>query len=159
MAPAPATLLAPDADALDFAEFGQAVGADEGGQEEGEAGDADEAEVGFFEEVLEVHAVEAGDEGAAADAEGADGEFEVEQDERVAVGVKDGFDSGGRIDKYLSCLVFFPLRGKEQPQEKKGRKEREREKGLHLLGVSDIADQIPAHLHNLIAHLVVTLQQ
>ncbi|KAI5294128.1 hypothetical protein KEM56_005912 [Ascosphaera pollenicola] len=85
--------LAPHAHALDLAQLAEREPADERGGAEAEARDAREAEVGFLDEVLEVHAVEGGAEGAEGEAEGADAEFEVEQHEGVAVRVEDCFDA------------------------------------------------------------------
>ena len=73
----------------------QAVGEDDGAGDGAEDGDAAEAEVGLFDEVLEVHAVEGGGEGAGGEAERVDGEFEVELHEGVAIGVEDGADAVG----------------------------------------------------------------
>ena len=43
--------------------------------------------------ILEIHAIESGDKGTRADAQGADAEFEVEEHKRIAVGIEDGFDA------------------------------------------------------------------
>lgn len=77
--------------ALDLAQFLQSVRSDEEAENGAPAADAVEAEVGLFDEVLQVHAVEGGDEGAGCDGEGEDGEFEIEEHEGVAVCVEDGF--------------------------------------------------------------------
>ena len=58
------------------------------------AGYADEGEIGFFKEVLEIHAVETCEEGAGAETEGSDGEFEVEEHEGIAIRVEDDIDAG-----------------------------------------------------------------
>lgn len=68
----------------------QAVDEDDGAGDGAEGGDGAEAEVGFLDEVLEVHAVEGGGEGAGGEAEGVDGEFEVELHEGIAVSIEDG---------------------------------------------------------------------
>lgn len=106
--PSPLTI---HTDALDAPQLLQSKDADQGGEGEAEGADAGEAEVGLFDEVLEVHAVEAGDEGARADAKGADAEFEVEKHEGVAVCVEDGFHAvfwgvgGSRLER--GCFVIF----------------------------------------------------
>ena len=82
---------APHAEALDPAQPAETPDADAKAHEGAPGADAPEAEVGLLEEVLEVHAVEGCDEGAAAEAEGGDAELEVEQHQGVAVGVEDGF--------------------------------------------------------------------
>ena len=65
-----------------------------------------------FEEVLEIHAVKAGEERTGTDAEGADAEFEVEKHEGVAVGIKDGFDAGCGMSKTGKDPRLWEWRGK-----------------------------------------------
>lgn len=71
----------------------QPVHGDNGAEDRAPGADAPETNVGLFDEVLQVHAVEGGDEGAGRDGEGEDGEFQVQKHEGVAVGVEDGFDA------------------------------------------------------------------
>ena len=63
--------------------------------------DIEEAKIGFFDEVLNVHAVERGDEGTRADAQGADGESKIEDHEGVEVGVEDCFCSVGAFSEWV----------------------------------------------------------
>lgn len=88
-----ALALPPHGHTLHLTEFLEAVGADEGGEDEGAAHHADETEFGFLHEVFQVHPVQRCHEGAGSDAERADAEAEVEKHEGIAVGVEDGFDS------------------------------------------------------------------
>src|SRR5207249_4818668 len=83
-------------DLLDLPQLVQAVDANDDGEREAPDRDADEAEMRFLDEVLEVHAVEGGYEGAGTHAEGPDGEFEVEEHEGVAICVEDGANAVGR---------------------------------------------------------------
>ena len=68
----------PHGEALDALQLADAVDGDDAAEDCAPGGDAPEAEVGFFDEVLEVHAVEGGDEGSGGEGEGEDGEAEVE---------------------------------------------------------------------------------
>jgi len=88
---------------LDFAKTSEAVREHDCGERYRHAGHAPESEVGFFEEVFEVHAVEGGDEGARAEAEGEDGEAQFEEHERVAVGIEDSADAGKKIGQHLDA--------------------------------------------------------
>lgn len=106
------------AQTLDFAQLLQAVGGDDDAEDGAPGADAVEAKVGFLDEVFEVHAVERGDEGACCDGKGGDGEFEVQQHERVAVGVEDSADAG------VVVSIFLRL---------------EYGGNVHLFGVSDAA--------------------
>lgn len=83
----------PHADALELAQLGEPVDGDDGGDGEAGDGDAAETEVGFFDEVLQVHAVQRREEGPCCEGECADAELEVEKHEGVAVGIEDGFHS------------------------------------------------------------------
>ena len=85
--------LAPHLDALDAPETLHGVDAHGQGESGAGGGDGAEADAGLFQEVGQIHAVQRGDEGTCAETEGANAEFEVEQHERVAIGIEDGFDS------------------------------------------------------------------
>jgi len=103
------------ADPLNLAQFLEAVGSDDDAEDGAPGADAEEAEVAFFDEVFQVHAVEGGDKGACCDGEGRDGEFEVQEHEGIAVCVEDGFDAVGllvmvvgnvlRVSIYISSVL------------------------------------------------------
>ena len=86
------TALAPHADTLYLAQAAQTPYGRSDCQDSAEAGNAEEAVVGLFDEVLEVHTVEGGNEHADRGAECEDRELEVEQHETVAVGVENSAD-------------------------------------------------------------------
>jgi hypothetical protein len=81
---------------LHAAQARQAVGQDHGAGRGAHERERAEAKVGLLEEVLEVHAVERGDEGAGGEAEGPDAEAQLEEHEGVAVGVEDRLDAASR---------------------------------------------------------------
>ncbi len=65
---------------------------------------APEAPVGLLDEVLQIHAVQAGQKGAHREAEGGDAELDIEEHQRVAVGVQNGADTG----YYVSQNLIYP---------------------------------------------------
>lgn len=94
-------MFSPHGDALDAAQLAEADGGGQEGEDGAPDADAPEAEVRLLDEVLQVHAVEGRDEGARRQADRPDREFEVEEHERVAVGIEDGFDAVGEEDVSL----------------------------------------------------------
>lgn len=62
-------------------------------EDECPARDTPEGQIGLFDKVLEVHAVETSYEGARTNPQGSDGEFEVEEHEGVTVCVEDDVDT------------------------------------------------------------------
>lgn len=79
--------MAPHTHSLDLAEFSEPIDRDHETKDGAPGRDTPKTEIRFFDEVLEIHAVEGSNEGAGCDREGEDGEFEVEEHEGVAVGV------------------------------------------------------------------------
>lgn len=80
-------------DPLQLAEPGQPVPAHEEGHDHRHPRHHAHAPVGLFDEVFQVHSVQAGQERAHGQAQRADAELEVQQHERVAIGVEDGPDA------------------------------------------------------------------
>lgn len=74
----------------------QPPGTHNGRADESRGGHASESKISLFEEVFEVHTEQACNDGASAEAEGADAKFEIEQHEGVSVCVENGFDAGKR---------------------------------------------------------------
>ena len=99
--------VAPHGESLHTLQLADPVDGDDATEDCAPGGDAPETEVRFLDEVLEVHAVEGGDEGACSEGEGEDGEAEVEQHEGVAVSVEDGFDAGvgGSVSVSSRCGI------------------------------------------------------
>jgi hypothetical protein len=85
--------LAPHAQSLYFPEFAHAP--DNGDHAEEAAKDADqwEAKVSLFDEILQIHAVKAGKEGAHTDTKGQYRKLKIQEHQGVAVGVQYGFDT------------------------------------------------------------------
>lgn len=83
----------PHPDALELAELVESVDADDCGDCEAGHGDTAKTKVGFFDEVLQVHSVEAGVEGSGGQTECTDAELEIEKHEGVAVCVENRFDT------------------------------------------------------------------
>lgn len=92
-------------DTLDLAEFHQPVPTNEEGEDGGNGGDSAEPPVGFLDEVLEVHAVQASEESTHGEAEGADAKLEVKQHERVAIGIKNRSNTKEGISTRMTWLV------------------------------------------------------
>ena len=86
----------PHSNALEFAELGESIDADNSRDCETSDGDTAEPEVGFFDEVFQVHSVETGVKGACGKAEGSDAEFKIKEHEGVTVCIKDCFDTVAR---------------------------------------------------------------
>lgn len=89
--------LATHAQTLHTRQFTHAPEVDEKGETEGGAGNGAESELVLFEKVLEIHAVQRGDKGACTDAKSANGEAQVEEHERIAVGVENSLDAGREL--------------------------------------------------------------
>ena len=87
------TGFSPHADTLELAQFGESIHADNCGQCKANNGDTTETEIVFFDEVLQVHSVESGEESSCSQTESANAELQVEKHEGVAIGIKDRFDS------------------------------------------------------------------
>lgn len=82
MSPVPTavpTLLSPHAHPLDLVKLLESIGANNSCKDKRPSADSDEAVIRFFDEVLKIHAVQAGDERAGSDAECADTELQVEE--------------------------------------------------------------------------------
>ena len=108
-----AALLAPHTHALQLAQLREAVTAHDRSENKGRGADGEKAVVRFFQEILQVHTIESGNKSAAADAEGPDREFEVQQHKGVAISVEDSFDAGSVIsticdDQENGTLTFLP---------------------------------------------------
>lgn len=129
-----AAVLPPHADPLNPAKFAKSITAYDSGEDERKSADTDEAKIGFFDKVLEIHAVETGDKGTRANSECADAEFQIEQHQRVSIGVQDRFDS-------ICCQQICHHKGEGSES--------------HFFRIADVADKVTAHLNNLIAHLVI----
>lgn len=87
-------MFTPHTDSLNFAKLAETVAANYGCEDARPRTDADETKVGFFDKVLEVHTVETSDKGTRANTECTNAEFQIEQHQGIAIGVKDSFDSG-----------------------------------------------------------------
>lgn len=87
--------LSPHTNSLDLSQLRKSIRTNHACENHRPYSDADKAEIGLFDKVFQVHAIEGGDEGPGPDAKSADAEFEVEEHEGVAVGVENGFYAAG----------------------------------------------------------------
>jgi hypothetical protein len=92
--------LAPHTHTLHLAQAAKAPDGRSHRQDSTEAGNAEESVIGLFDEVLEVHTVESGNEHANRRAKCKNRELQVEQHKTVAVGVENGTnDFFGVLDR------------------------------------------------------------
>lgn len=81
----------PHANALELAQFGEPVHADDTGKNKADHGDTAKSKVGLLDKVFQVHTVERRKECPCSESECSNAEFQVKKHERISVGVEDCF--------------------------------------------------------------------